>query len=332
MQELTQLILDSYHGTGEAQKYSKAQNVRTIREALIDLNNGKTSIDYRDIRDGKCSGLFTLIEEVIEEVVESGMQGNEFFTTFVEEKNIGKGDENLFVVKKNQYFKIAEIAPGTQGLRRQRLNPGETFTVPMAYRGVRIFEEMDRVLSGRTDMSDMINTVSRSIEKDKLDRIYTLWSGLTQTTLGSTYYPTAGTYSEEALVDLIAHVEAATGGSAMLIGSIQALRKLGTALVPDSAREDMYNFGYVGRFNGTPTIKVDQRHQVGTDTFIFPTNKIYVVGTEDRPIKYVTRGDMIIKESSFLDNADLTQEYLCIYEDGISWVSASKMGIYEISQ
>ena len=52
MQELTQLILDSYHGTGEAQKYSKAQNVRTIREALIDLNNGKPSIDYSAIRDG----------------------------------------------------------------------------------------------------------------------------------------------------------------------------------------------------------------------------------------------------------------------------------------
>lgn len=332
MQELTQLVLDSYYGIGEAQKFSKAQNAHTIREALIDLNNGKAEIDYRSIRDGKCSGLFTLIEEVITEVVESNMQNNPFFSNFVEEKNIGKGDENQFVVKKDQYFKIAEVAAGTQGLRRQRLNAGEPFSVPMAYRGVRIFEEMDRVLSGRTDMSEMINVVSRSIEQDKLDRIYALWSNLSQETLGATYYPTAGTYSEEALVELIAHVEAATGGTAMLIGSIQALRKLNTSIVPDAAKDDMYQYGYIGRFNGTPTMKVDQRHKVGTDTFIFPSNKIFIVGTEDRPIKYVTRGDTIIGESSFLDNADLTQEYLCLYEDGMAWVSASKMGIYEISK
>ena len=54
---------------------------------MIDLNNGKAEIDYRSIRDGKCSGLFTLIEEVITEVVESNMQNNPFFSNFVEEKD-----------------------------------------------------------------------------------------------------------------------------------------------------------------------------------------------------------------------------------------------------
>lgn len=73
MNDIVKLAVDAYRGNVE--KYSVAQSQETLRQALIAANNGKTALDYRDIRDGKCSGLFTLIETVLSATVIEGLQG-----------------------------------------------------------------------------------------------------------------------------------------------------------------------------------------------------------------------------------------------------------------
>lgn len=57
MNEIVRLAVDAYNGTVE--KYSVKQANETIRNALIEANNGSTKLNYRDIRDGKCAGLFS---------------------------------------------------------------------------------------------------------------------------------------------------------------------------------------------------------------------------------------------------------------------------------
>ena len=52
MKDIVKLAVDAYRGIVE--KFSVAQAQKTLREAMIDLNHGKTSIDPRDVRDGKC--------------------------------------------------------------------------------------------------------------------------------------------------------------------------------------------------------------------------------------------------------------------------------------
>lgn len=71
--DIVKLAVDTYKGNVE--KYSTKESLDTLRNALIAANNGKTSLDYRDIRDGKCSGLFTLVEEILSETVVEGLQG-----------------------------------------------------------------------------------------------------------------------------------------------------------------------------------------------------------------------------------------------------------------
>lgn len=332
MQELIQLVLDARHKTGEATKYSTKENAATIREACIDLNNGKKFIDPKDVRSGKCWELFALIETVIDMEVNEGLQQSDFFKNFVEEKNISAGDENVFSVKNKNMFKVSEVARGTQGLRRQRLNQWETFSVPMATRGIKIYEEMNRVLAGNVDMNQLIDTVAGSKAKELLDRMYAIWDNLTALDVGgSTYFPASGSYSEDTLISIIDHVEAEAQAKAMVLGSRQALRKMGTSLVSDAAKDDFYNLGYAGKFNGAETIRIEQRHAVGTNNFIFPNDKIFVVATTDKPIKYVTEGDVFINARTAAENADLTEEYTCLFTDGMAWVGSNKMGIYEFS-
>ena len=185
--------IDAYHGRVE--KYSVAQSQDVLRQALIEKNNGKTYLDYKDIRDGKCQGLFTLIETILSKTVVEGLQGDEYFNALAEMRNVAEGDSPVFVVEDNSVFVVSEAADGTQGIRRQRLGGSTETTIPTSLKTVRIYEEMNRVLSGRVDFNQFITKVAESFKQKLLNDMYTLWSGATADQMGGTvYFPVAGNY------------------------------------------------------------------------------------------------------------------------------------------
>ena len=73
MKDIVKLAHDAYRGNVE--KYSVKQSQDLLRQALIEANGGKTTLDYKAIRDGKCPGLFTLVEEILDNTVIQGLQG-----------------------------------------------------------------------------------------------------------------------------------------------------------------------------------------------------------------------------------------------------------------
>jgi len=73
MNEIAKIAIDGYKGSVE--KYSVAQSQKLLRDALVEANGGSTKLDYKKIRDGKCPGLFTLLEEVLSRTVVEGLQG-----------------------------------------------------------------------------------------------------------------------------------------------------------------------------------------------------------------------------------------------------------------
>ena len=73
MKDVVKLAVDSYRGN--VQKYSASEANEVLRQALIEANNGSTKLDYKAIRDGKCAGLFTLIETILSNTVIEGLQG-----------------------------------------------------------------------------------------------------------------------------------------------------------------------------------------------------------------------------------------------------------------
>ena len=140
---------------------------------------------------------------------------------------------------------MAEAADGTQGIRRQGLAGVNETTIPTTFKAVRIYEELNRVLAGRVDFNKMINKVSESVQKKILDEIYALWSNVTAQQLGgATYYVSSGSYSENDLLDMVAHVEAASGGkTATLIGTKKALRTIAPSVQGIDSQSDLYNMG-----------------------------------------------------------------------------------------
>lgn len=334
MKDIIKVAVDAYHGNVE--KYSVGQSMELLRQALVEANGGSTTLNYKNIRDGKCNGLFTLIEEVLSRTVVEGLQGDEYFNALVDFRNVAEGDKNVFTVEDSTLFVVSEAADGTQGIRRQRLGGSTDVSIPTSLKVVKIYEELNRVLSGRVDFNTFINKVAESFRQKLLNDVYTLWSTATAQDFGGvTYFPVAGAYDEDELLNLIAHVEAASGGkTATIIGTKKAVRNLDITPFGDDAKSDLYNLGYAGKFYGTPVVVAPQRHKVGTTDFVLDDDILTIIAGDDKPIKCVYEGDPIVLMGDPMTNGDLTQEYLYGEKYGMGIVLAggnSGIGRYEIS-
>lgn len=322
---LVKLAVDTYKGRPE--KYSVAESSEAMRQALIEINGGE-KLDYKKMRNGASNGLFELIEEIIPRTALEGLQGNEFFMNLVEYRNVAAGDSPVFEVEDANWYEVSNIAHGVRGLRRQRLHGVTTTTVNPEMHGIRIYEPLRMLLAGRVDFNKFIDDVGKSYQQGVMNDIYTCFSGVTAEDIGGTsFFPAAGTYDEEQLLDVIAHVEATSGKDAIVVGTSKALRKLAPSIQGVESKSDLYKTGYYGNFYGHATVALPQRHKVGTTDFIFPDDTIHVIATESKPIKFVTEGSSIIKLTDAMDNADMTQEYEFYDAYGLAFVTGGNDGI-----
>lgn len=323
MSDIVRVAIDAYHGN--VQKYSVDQSMDVLRKALIDANNGSTKLDYRAIRDGKCNGLFTIVEEILSRVVVEGLQQSDFFNTLVDFRNLALGDQNEFKVENSNLFYVSEVAPGTQGIRRQRVEGYDTVKISTTPKAIKIYEELDRVLSGRVDFNHFINIVGQSMAQRLMSDIYDLWINATAADLGgAAYFPVAtNQYDEDLLLTTIAHVEAAAGGrQATLLGTAPTLRVLAPAVQGADSKSDLYSLGYYGKFYSNPVMKIPQRHKVNSTAFQFDDKVITIVAGDDKPIKCVYEGNPLIIPTEALTNADLTMEYMLMERWGLGLVLA----------
>jgi len=126
-EKLIKLAVDSYYGrTGS--EYSVSDSMEVLRNALAEANNGSSKLNFKDLRDGKCNGLFSVVEVLVEKINEEGLKGDEFFVNFIEDRNVALGDTPVFHIEKDCLFAVADIAEGTQGVRRQRLEASTDVT------------------------------------------------------------------------------------------------------------------------------------------------------------------------------------------------------------
>lgn len=328
MNAIVKLGLDVYNKTVQTEFTNGKDAEVELRNKLIELNGGSDKINLKSQRNNG-SKIFEVVETVLDRIVEEGMQGDEFFHDCVDYINMKLGDRNEFVIPGNSELFVAEMANGIATPRRQRIGEKTSVAVPTKTYGIRVYEELDRLLAGRTTWNTFIDAVSEAIMKARYEAIYTAFSGISASTdLLNDKYVIGGTFAEEDLLNLIAHVEAATGKTARIIGTKAALRKITTAVLSEEAKSDLYNVGHYGKFAGTEMTAIKNIHKPGSMEFLLPDNKIWVVAGDDKFIKFVTEGDPIIVEGDPLNNADLSQEYAYIEKYGCMVVLSSVLGMF----
>lgn len=328
---LIKLAVDSYKNK-LAGKYSQEDSQEVLRQALIEANGGSEKLDFRRIRNGECGKVFELVEEIINKTVVEGLPESCPLFNFVEWRNLKEGDTNIFTIKDNGKFVVADIAYGTQGLRRQRITGGEEITVKTQLKGIKIYEELRRILAGRVDFNHLIDMVSEAFQKkisqDMYDAVVATFDGLVAPYTNGV----AGSFSEAELTEIIDHVEAATGMKAIILGSKQAVRKITTLKGSDanSAKEQLFAMGYYDSFYTTPVFVMQNGHKAGTTDFILGNN-LYIIAGEEKFIKAATEGETLIINGDPLHNADLSQEYMVAMAYGMKAIVSMQSGCYKLA-
>lgn len=329
MNNVVKLAIDAIHGQVSG-NFSNQETSETIRQAMIEMNGGSDKLNIKTFHRG--SELYAFIEEILPHVIQEGLTGTEFFMNMVDYKNMAEGDAPEFVSEDNSEFIVARIGNGTQSIRRQRLSGGESVTLTTQPHGIKIYEELRRVLAGRVDFNTFIAKVGEAFTKYINGEIFKAFNSLSANTKGlNDTYVISGSFDENKLQDVIAHVEASTGKTAKIMGTKKALRKVTTAVVSHEAESDMYHVGHYGRFYGTEMVSIKQVHIPGTDNFMLDDNKLYVIAADDKFIKMVNEGEGLLRNNDGSENGDLTMEYTYIQCFGIAIMVNEKLGIYNIA-
>ncbi len=328
---IVRLALDIRHGTVPAEYANQGNPSDVLRKALIEANGGSSTFNYKTLRRNKTE-IFEIIEEIVPVLTQEGLQGDEFWNNLVEDRNIAAGDQNDFTAEDNTLFVVAEMADGIATPRRQRIGEKTTVTVPTSVHGIRIYEEFARFMAGRIDWNELVDRVAKSFTAKLREDVFAVFKGITDNTPGlNNTYVKSGTYNEETLANIIEHVEAATGKTATVYGTKAALRKAKPSVDASDAKNEYYAAGYYGKVAGASAVFIKNRHKVGTDEFIIPDNKLWIIAGGDKPIKYVTEGEAFVMEKDGTTNADMTLEYTYIEKYGIGLLVNQKLGVYTLA-
>lgn len=326
--KLVKMAKELYRDRFISDKFSKNDAAEVLRQAFIEMNGGSTKIDFKSMRRNQVE-MFEIMEEILEVTVLEGLPDDNFFSQFVEYRNIALGDQNSFYVPDRTMLVVSEIADGTQALRRQRLDVGTNLSIPTSWKGIKIYEHLSRLLAGRVDFNEMLDNLEKAFRMKINNDVYDAFVGSFASLPAG--FTTSGSFDEDSLIDIIEHIQATTGKTPIIAGTMKALRKVKTAVVADGAKEDMYKMGYFGRFNGIAMTRINQVHNVGTYTFKLSENDIYIVTTDEKPVKFITEGEVRTFAGNPADNADLTQDYFTATRYGVGVIITDLYGKYEIS-
>ena len=193
------------------------------------------------------------------------------------------------------------------------------FSVETATKAIKIYDEISRIASGRINWAKFVEKVGKSFDNDRFNAVATAFGNITAS---GAYAKGGASFNESDMIDLLTTVEN-DGNKPKIFGSLQALRQLAISHEGETAKDSYYNMGYLGKFNGYDCFRISGKN--------IPTNKLFVVGADDKFIKMFDEGDTITIAHNFTETADMTQELLVEKTYGVEVVMASKVGVYTIA-
>lgn len=310
---------------GKEVEFNDVKGEDAIRNMINEAVGG--DFNYRSFQANQ-HAVFSIVETVVDANI--GVVLTNEFDNLAEVRNVAQGEQAMFTVEDGSLFRIARIGAGTNDLRRQKLT-NRKFTVDTDWMGAKIYTEIEAFQTGKVDFAKWTQRITLSYANDLAQRIYNAIK-VSYSTLGATY-GISGAYSEDALLDLISHVEAKSGKRAVVYGTRKALRKVSKGINLSNGHKDALNkIGYIDEIAGTPLFLLPQAHKQGTDTFAIDDNTLIVIPEGDKIVKIVLEGDAIMVETADAGaRNDMQMEYALQKKMGVGVQQTAVYGMYTFS-
>ena len=286
--------------------------------------------------------LFDILVDYVDDLLTSGWGDNEFFTNWVEVRNLAAGDANEFVTEDNTILSVAKLSGNHWDIDRQRLGEGTVFRVPTEWVGLGIYDEYERVLLKRSDWARLTQAVYAALDNYVNQIIYNAVIVAGQKILPGSqqFYKTAELTAEEKLdfMTMVEDVQAANRGSEVVImGTKTALSRLSNLVPVDwrsvTDKEDHRNFGHVGVWEGTRVVEIPQVFDKNDTTtkLVNPNVLLIMPVQDDKFIKLVYEGNAEVREIT--DNTtlnDMTYEFKYLTKLGVGTIIGRYFGTWNI--
>ena len=254
------------------------------------------------------------------------------FGLFTDFRFVSLGDVVKFKIMPNQFFTVSKGGTGERTIHRQKDFAQDIIVAPVEHI-VTVYTDMYRVLAGKEDIADFVARVVLAIEQAMYgDALNALMTGLNNLPTGT--YNISGAFDMKTLVKMAETVQVYNAGVRPVIaGSATALMNV----LPDST------LGYRGNYDanggsieliknvyGYDVIKMNNAAAQGGG-LVLPDNKIFVVSpAQDKLVKGVG-SNALTNSNQFYDNADLTSDYTIRKMWEFTYASASKAGVYTVT-
>lgn len=327
--ELVNLILDA--SRGKVQNYANGKEGYVddaVRKAFEEILGGKFS--YASWRRHK-NEIFEIIEETLVSALPDAWKDSEFFNELCEIKNVPLGDKNEFIVEDDNYLIASKFSGNHWDTNRIKLLAKEGFSVPTYWIHMRIYEEFERFMKGLITLPEMYAAIEKGFNRYVNASVYAAFSGISAA-LPAEFIKT-GSYSKDDMAELVARVQTASQKEVIIAGTKTALAKINAdaTLMSDSMKDELNKNGIIRLWEGVQTVEIPQVFNVGTYEFKLPSNVVYVIPRDNKPIKIVWEGDVRTRELEMHDTHDQTIDVDVQAKFGSALVLNELIGQYTIS-
>jgi len=325
LSDVQRMALDAYKGVSK--NFSKEDLNDAVRNAIVEACGGEWNM-YKFKKN--MQDVFAIIAEMMPVVMHASL--SEKFGRFADFKDTAMGDENVFTVQDGSIYEVYTSSRGNGDIERQRI-VDRNFSVPTQAKSIKLYDELDRFLSGKIDLARMTDVAltahTNYVGKLISDTIYGSYSAV------DTPYKVTGAFDAANLNTLIEHVKAATGAERVQIwGTTTALGNVvGIAGYSDREKEEFNGMGYYGTFNGNDLMALPQAYTAGTQTFAVNNDFIIILPADEKIVKVMFEGIPYVDMKQGMARNDLQTEILYQRRVGAAAITApeGKYALYKFS-
>ena len=333
--QLSKICVDYIRNPQQVLQFSEGKSFdEALRSKFFELLGTENVTKKMLKRNSNRELVFEVLTEVITENFLKSVEEDEFFTQFVEYKNIELGDTNEFYIEDDGILTVSEHSGNHWNIRRQKLEGGTKFNVATKAYSIGVYADFYAFLTGRVSFERLIAKTAQALRLKFYEEIAASFaSGATQL---PAQFQATGVYSEVDLIELYDHVQASSGSNPIIIGTKTALSKITSGLAVEWYSNEMKNernsTGRIGTYLGMTLVELPVVHKAGTFDFAYDNNQVLVLPTNnDKFIKFVYEGDEEIKQTeNQRENNDMSYEYLYFTRFGTTVVFSSLFGVYNL--
>lgn len=231
----------------------------------------------------------------------------------------------------------------------QKLAPGEFYTIPTAYYGVKVGQDIRLFLTGRKNWSAFIDAVVNAYLDLTIELIYSKFANAASTLplpAGLTDSGALTAANKDDFDHLIEVVESLNGNVPVVImGTKTALKKMNNLVnnstavtwMAASQKEAIAHTGILGDYEGSALLEMPQRYKLADLSAatgpLIANDKLYImpVGEDNKFIKYINGGEVTLEVNEIGATLNDMQSYEVQKKIGVGTILSRYFGVWTIT-